>query len=128
MNNDGVTSTATTSNPNSEILDNHQSSTTNMQAMSVISSLPSSNTVAITTSTNMISSGVATNGVANSVSSASSMSLQQSSISESEQMGMRGTVAGGSAAGVCVCVCVCVCISKLHKVSQIFLNDGKIAG
>ena len=96
MNNDGVTSIA----PNSEIPDNHQSSTTNMQAMSVSSLLPSSNTFAITTSTNMISSGVTTNGVANSVSSTSSMSLQQSSISESEQMGMRGMVAGGPAAGV----------------------------
>ena len=71
MNNDGVTSIASNS-------DNHQSSTTNMQAMSVSSLLPSSNTFAITTSTNMISS----------------------IISESEQMGMRGTVAGGSAAGV----------------------------
>ena len=48
----------------------------------------------------MISSGVTTNGVANSVSSTSAMSLQQSSISESEQMGMRGMVAGGSAASV----------------------------
>ena len=70
-----------------------------MQAMSVSSSLPSSNTFAITTSTN-ISSGVTTNEVANSVSSTSSMSLQQSSISESEQMGMRDIVAGGAAAGV----------------------------
>ena len=71
-----------------------------MQAMSVSSSLPSSNTFAITTSTNMISSGVTTNGVANSVSSTSSMSLQQSSISDADQMGLRGTVAGGSAGGV----------------------------
>ena len=69
-----------------------------MQAMSVSSSLPSSNTFAITTSTNMISSGVTTNGVANSVSSTSSMSLQRSSISE--QMGMKSMVAGSSAAGV----------------------------
>ena len=71
-----------------------------MQGMSVSSSLPSSNTFAISTSTNMISSGVTTNEVANSVSSTSVMSLQQSSISEAEQMGMRGTVAGGSAASV----------------------------
>ena len=48
----------------------------------------------------MISSGVTTNGVANSVSSTSSMSLQQSSISDADQMGLRGTVAGGSAGGV----------------------------
>ena len=48
----------------------------------------------------MISSGVTTNGVANSVSSTSSMSLQQSSISDADQMGLRGMVAGGSAGGV----------------------------
>ena len=71
-----------------------------MQAMSVSSSLPSSNTFAITTSTNMISSGVTTNGVGNSVSSTSSMSLQQSSIGEADQMGMRGTVARGSGGGI----------------------------
>ena len=47
----------------------------------------------------MISSGVTTNGVANSVSSTSSMSLQQSSISDADQMGLRGTVAGGSVGG-----------------------------
>ena len=90
--------TTSTSNPNSEISDNHQSSTTNMQAMSVSSSLPSSNTFSITTSTNMLS-GVTTNGVA-SVSSTSSMPLQQSSVSESDQMGMRSTMPGGSTAGV----------------------------
>ena len=93
-----MTSTAPTSNPNLEISDNHQSSTTNMQAMSVSSSLPSSNIFSITTSTNM-SSGVTTNGVA-SVSSTSSMPLQPSSVSESDQMGMRSTMAGGSTAGV----------------------------
>ena len=91
-----MTSTASTSNPNSEISDNHQSSTTNMQAMSVSSSLPSSNTFAITTSTNMISSGVTTNGVGNSVSSTSSTAL---SISEADQMGMRSTVTGASGIG-----------------------------
>ena len=69
-----------------------------MQAMSVSSSLPSSNTFSIATSTNM-SSGVTTNGVA-SVSSTSSMPLQQSSVSESDQMGMRSTMPGGSTAGV----------------------------
>ena len=93
-----MTSTAPMSNPNLEISDNHQSSTTNMQAMSVSSSLPSSDTFSITTSTNM-SSGVTTNGVA-SVSSTSSMPLQPSSVSESDQMGMRSTMAGGSTAGV----------------------------
>ena len=69
-----------------------------MQAMSVSSLLPFSNTFSITTSTNM-SSGVTTNGVA-SVSSTSSIPLQSSSISESDQMGMRSTMAGGSTVGV----------------------------
>ena len=46
-----------------------------------------------------MSSGVTTNGVA-SVSSTSSMPLQPSSVSESDQMGMRSTMAGGSTAGV----------------------------
>ena len=71
-----------------------------MQAMSVSSSLSSSNTFAITTSTNMISSGVTTNGVANNVSSTSSTPLQQSGMSESDQMMMRSMAAGVSAAGV----------------------------
>ena len=100
MHNDGVTSTAPTSNQNPEISDNHQSSTTNMQAMSDTSSLPSSNTFSITTGTNMMSSGVTTNGVANNVSSTTSTQMQQSSISESDQMGMRNTIAGGPAMGV----------------------------
>ena len=95
-----MTSTATASNPNLEISDNHQSSTASMQAMSVSSSLPSSNTFAITTSTNMISSGVTTNGVANNVSSTSLMPLQQSSMSESDQITTRSMAAGVSAAGV----------------------------
>ena len=69
-----------------------------MQAMSVSYSLPSSDTFSITTSTNM-SSGVTTNGVA-SVSSTSSIPLQPSSISESDQMGMRSTMASGSTADV----------------------------
>lgn len=78
--------------------DNHQSS-------SITSSLPPSNTFSITTSTNMMSSGVTTNGVANNVSSTTSTLMQQSSISESDQMGMRNTVAavgvaGGSGAGL----------------------------
>ena len=93
-----MTSTATASNPNlEEISDYDQSSTASMQAISVSSLLPSSNTFAITTSTNMISSGVNTNGVANNVSSTSSMPLQQSSMSE---MTMRSMAAGVSAAGV----------------------------
>ena len=46
-----------------------------------------------------MSSGMTTNGVA-SVSSTSSMPLQQSSVSESDQMGMRSTMPGGSTAGV----------------------------
>ena len=92
-----MTSTATASNPNS---DNHQSSTGSMQAMSVSSSLPSSNTFAITTSTNIISSGVTTNGVTNNVSSSSSTPLQQSSMSESDQMTMRSMAAGVSATSV----------------------------
>ena len=95
--NNGMTSIAPTSNSNTEISDNHQSSTTNMQAVFVSLSLPSSSTFAITTSSNMISSGVTTNGVANSISSTSSTPLQQSSITESDQMVMRGTVARGSA-------------------------------
>ena len=70
-----------------------------MQPLSVSSSLPSSNTFSITTSTNMMASGVTSNGVANNVSSTTSTPMQQSSISESDQMGMRNTIAGGSAPG-----------------------------
>ena len=69
-----------------------------MQAMSLSSSLPSNNTFSITTSKS-ISSGVTTSEVA-SVSSTSSMPLQQSSVSESDQMDMRSTMPGGSTAGV----------------------------
>ena len=93
-----MTSTAAVSVLTSKTTDNHQSSSTNMQAMSVSSSLPSSNTFSITTSKS-ISSGVTTSKVA-SVSSTSSMPLQQSSVSESDQMGMRSTMPGGSTAGV----------------------------
>ena len=46
-----------------------------------------------------MSSGVTTNGVA-SVSSTSSMPLRQSSVSESDQMGMRSTMPGSSSVGV----------------------------
>ena len=86
ISNDEVTSTT----------DDHQSSTTIIQAISVSSSLPSSNTFAITTSTtSMMPSGITANGVVNSVSSTTSTPVQQSSISESEQM--RSTSVSSSA-------------------------------
>ena len=97
MSNDGITSTALTSNPNLEISDNYRSYAASMQAVSVNSSLPSSNTFA---STNIISSGVTTNGVANNVSSTLSTPLQQSGMSESDQMTMRSIATGVSDAGV----------------------------
>ena len=93
MSNDGVTSVAPASNPNSEVSDSHQSSTASMQAISVSSS---SNSFTITTSADMMST---ISGVVNSVSSTTSTQVQQSSISESEQMVMRSTAVGSSAMG-----------------------------
>ena len=88
VSNDGVTSIAPASNPNSEVSDSHQSSTTSMQAISVSSS---SNSFTITNMMPTIS------GVVNSVSSTASTPVQQSSVSESEQMVMRSTAVGSSA-------------------------------
>ena len=86
------------SNPSSEISDDHQSSTASMQAISVSSSLPSSNTFAITASTtSMMPSGITANGVVNSVSSTTSTPVQQSSISELEQTAVASTAVGSSA-------------------------------
>ena len=95
VSNDEVTSITPASNPNSEISDNHQSSTASMQAISVSSSLPSSNTFAITTSTtSMMPSGITANGVANNLSSITSTPVQLS-----EQVVMRSIAASSSTAG-----------------------------
>ena len=91
LSDDEVTSTVPTSNPNPEIPDD----ATNIQAaVSVSSSLPSSNTFSVTTSTSM-SSGVTADEVA-SLSSTPSIPLQQSSVGKSKQMGMTCTMAGDS--------------------------------
>ena len=103
MNSDGVTSSASTSNPNSEQLsDSFHSLTSSMQPLSAGSSLSSSNAFAISTgnSNAMMSSGTTNNGIANNVSSTSSASLQQPLVADSELPNMNRATAGGAAGGL----------------------------
>ena len=82
-----MTSSASTSNPNSEHLsDSYHSLTSSMQPLSAGSSLSSSNAFAISTgnSNAMMSSGTTNTGIANDVSSTSSASLQQPIPADSE--------------------------------------------